>query len=292
MPSQLIIGYDGSEMGDDALALGAALADRLAAGPVVATVIPDPYRDRLEEGENLEAAWKETSGRILDAARTRLAGVDVETTAVDDDSPSHGLRELAESVDSIMIVLGSAHRGRLGRLLVGSVGAALLAQAPCPIAVAPRGYAHGDKRLSRVGVAVSGSAESWPALEAAADLASRLQGSLTVLGVAGAARSKPEIERVLDRAIDRLPSGLPAERNLMAGDPAAAIGEAGAELDLLVVGSRGQGPIRRALHGSVSTKLIEEASCPILVVPRGSRDARSNGDPCSGPPRADYPARE
>jgi nucleotide-binding universal stress UspA family protein len=34
-----------------------------------------------------------------------------------------------------------------------------------------------------------------------------------------------------------------------------------------VVGSRGRGPLRAALLGSVSNELVEEASCPIVVVP-------------------------
>ncbi len=38
--------------------------------------------------------------------------------------------------------------------------------------------------------------------------------------------------------------------------------------DLLVVGSRGYGPVLRVLLGSVSTRLIHIAPCPVLVIPR------------------------
>jgi nucleotide-binding universal stress UspA family protein len=150
MSRVLIIGYDGSANGDDALALGAVLADCLAAKPLVATVVPDPYREHLPGGENLDAAWRKRSEAILAAARARLGEIEAETRAIDDDFPAHALRELAEAVQAIAIVLGSPHRGRLGRLLVGGVGTELLSDLPCPLAVAPRGYAQGDKRLARV----------------------------------------------------------------------------------------------------------------------------------------------
>ena len=41
-----------------------------------------------------------------------------------------------------------------------------------------------------------------------------------------------------------------------------------ADLDLLVVGARAYGPVRRLLLGSTSTKLARHAACPLLVAPR------------------------
>ena len=40
---------------------------------------------------------------------------------------------------------------------------------------------------------------------------------------------------------------------------------------MLVVGSRGWGPVRRLLLGSTSERLVREAVGPVLVVPRGDR---------------------
>lgn len=42
------------------------------------------------------------------------------------------------------------------------------------------------------------------------------------------------------------------------------------ELDLLVMGSRGYGPVRSALLGAISAEVTRTASCPVLVTPRGS----------------------
>lgn len=38
---------------------------------------------------------------------------------------------------------------------------------------------------------------------------------------------------------------------------------------LIVIGAHGWGPIRRAFHGSVSTAVLHQAPCPVLVVPGG-----------------------
>jgi nucleotide-binding universal stress UspA family protein len=41
------------------------------------------------------------------------------------------------------------------------------------------------------------------------------------------------------------------------------------ELDLLVLGSRAYGPVRRILLGSTSDRVVHAAACPVVVVPRG-----------------------
>ncbi|MET0511863.1 MAG: universal stress protein [Thermoleophilaceae bacterium] len=44
--------------------------------------------------------------------------------------------------------------------------------------------------------------------------------------------------------------------------------EASVAVALMVVGSRGYGPMQRVLLGSVSTSLMHSAPCPVMVVPR------------------------
>jgi nucleotide-binding universal stress UspA family protein len=40
------------------------------------------------------------------------------------------------------------------------------------------------------------------------------------------------------------------------------------ELDLLVLGSRGYGPLRRLLLGRVGSGVLRGAACPVLAIPR------------------------
>lgn len=62
--------------------------------------------------------------------------------------------------------------------------------------------------------------------------------------------------------------------HLCEGRPAEQIVQLGATLpaDLIVIGSRGLGPVRRLVLGSVSEGVVHAATCPVLVL-RGGPDA-------------------
>lgn len=66
-------------------------------------------------------------------------------------------------------------------------------------------------------------------------------------------------------------AGLDCETVACSGPVADAICRTARQLDarLIVIGARGWGPIGRALHGSVSTAVLHEAHCPVLVVRGG-----------------------
>jgi nucleotide-binding universal stress UspA family protein len=72
-------------------------------------------------------------------------------------------------------------------------------------------------------------------------------------------------ERALDEALAGI-EGVPVERLVVEGAPAAALLEAAEDADLLVVGSRGLGGFRGLLLGSVSQQCASHASCPVAVV--------------------------
>ncbi|XP_075512445.1 uncharacterized protein LOC142547960 [Primulina tabacum] len=59
-----------------------------------------------------------------------------------------------------------------------------------------------------------------------------------------------------------------ANTSILEGDPKEMICEAAEEMhaDLIVVGSRGLGKIKRAFLGSVSDYVVHHAKCPVLIV--------------------------
>jgi nucleotide-binding universal stress UspA family protein len=66
-----------------------------------------------------------------------------------------------------------------------------------------------------------------------------------------------------------LAAGVPTEPVVVVGAPEQVLAEESETTDLVVVGSRGYGPHRAVLLGSVSGRLVRESACPVLVVPRG-----------------------
>jgi nucleotide-binding universal stress UspA family protein len=85
-----------------------------------------------------------------------------------------------------------------------------------------------------------------------------------------------ELTRVLQEAQPALEAtGLAVQAELLRGRPSAAIVE-DAKLwkpDLIVVGSRGHGPVETAVLGSVSAAIVDHATCPVLVA-RGDHAGR------------------
>jgi nucleotide-binding universal stress UspA family protein len=131
--------------------------------------------------------------------------------------------------------------------------------------------------------------ESWRALRFAAELALGAGATMRVFSVdpgpsasAGmsaavgvyaelAEAQREAVRSELRSALDELPQAVRAAGTLLAGDPATSLAAKAAEgVDLMVMGSRGYGPIGRVLLGSVSARLLRVAPCPVLVVPRAA----------------------
>jgi nucleotide-binding universal stress UspA family protein len=71
--------------------------------------------------------------------------------------------------------------------------------------------------------------------------------------------------------VQALPEDANARARVLLNEPARALIARSRTLDVLVLGSRGKGPIGGPWAGSVSSRVIRKAACPVLVVPRGVR---------------------
>jgi nucleotide-binding universal stress UspA family protein len=77
-------------------------------------------------------------------------------------------------------------------------------------------------------------------------------------------------QALLDRAVAaaRAVAGETVIRGrLVVGHPAHRLVERSVEAELLVVGSRGHGPVSSLLLGSVADACVRHAACPVVVVP-------------------------
>jgi nucleotide-binding universal stress UspA family protein len=303
-PARLTLGFDGSDSGEDALAGGLVLCRATGATPVVAAVHPEQYPIGVGR---VDAEWvaymRERAEELLRRAR-RVLGDDVaaDYRAVSAASESRGLHELAEQEHAEIVVVGSSHRGPLGRTYPGSTGDRLLQGSACPVAVAPRGLREDPPpALRTVAVAFIDTPEAHEALRVAAALAERGGARLRLLSVvpsraevlapvvgrdaeeAFAARAREVYGRALDDALAGLRDRVEATGELLEGDVVDALATIDRrDADLLVCGSRGYGPLRRVLLGGVSSRLLRRAACPLLVVPRSAEAVGSCMPPRAG----------
>lgn len=256
MYSRVLVGYLDTEQGNDALELGRILAQASQAELLLFTA----------------------SGK-------------------DDES----LAALARSEGADLVVLGSTHRGTIGRIVPGTTVGHLLGEAPCAVAVAPPGFGRPpdgdlgwrplsgdteDAGMRVLGVGFDGSPAGHRALDTAAELAVANGAALRVYAVArkyahppaadasghvpGIPTEAEALREQLHEAVAYLPGETRALPVFLRGIPATELVTA-AELgvDMLVLGSRSGGPVRKALHGSVSGAVLREATCPVLISPIG-----------------------
>ena len=124
-----------------------------------------------------------------------------------------------------------------------------------------------------------GSAEAKHALERVGEIASAVPSQVTVVSVAEPIYEQPVYagfadpseehshRRLLEEASEELRGrGVDATTAEQVGQPAAILDAARDGADLVVVGSRHRGLIKRLLFGSVSAELVVEAPCDVLVV--------------------------
>ena len=260
------------------------LAGAYPVDPHVLGVLPEHARTSREDAT---AALRRVGALVEQAAgesgdlRTAVVSYAV--------SPASALHDLAGREEATMLVIGSSPRGQLGRVLPGAVTDRLLHGAPCPVAVAPKGFSFEDAidgpRL--IGVAFIDTPEGRTALARACTLASRARALVRVLTVCEPPNpvvsgmldpialeqvrvaSKTTAELALSRGLDAVRVGRSAGGEVLSGQPASALAAASHDLDLLICGSRGYGPVRTLLLGGTSHALVRDAACPVVVVPPG-----------------------
>jgi nucleotide-binding universal stress UspA family protein len=187
-------------------------------------------------------------------------------------SVAHGLHDLALRHEADLLVIAHSDRSGLSRALFGDADAEAVFTAPCGVA-----FATPDARAAaprRIGVGWDRTPEAGEALEWAVQLAERTGGDVEIAHVADPRTHDTTVpEWVPDAELERLcrDAGRRATttHRIAWGDPAEMLEVFAEDRDLLVVGSRARGPVRRTLLGSVSTALLRHAACPVVVLPRG-----------------------
>jgi nucleotide-binding universal stress UspA family protein len=295
----IVAGTDGREGGRDALSLAGRLARMSGADLVAVRVLPfDYYSTRAASPSFGEVADQDARAELTE--ELARAGVDARVRLQGDASPARALHRVAEDEHAGLIVVGSTHRGRAGRVLMGDHAAGTVHASPCPVAVAPRGFAGREwGAVTRIGVGFDGRPEARQALDLAIRLARDCGATIEVASVIGTPiaevepgvydsewleQARADAEEELRTAV--VDADVEVSTGVFAGTAVEELTDLSSRVDLLIVGSRAWGPVRRILLGSTAAHLMRQAHCPVLVLPRGAatgqpgeQDAGARADP-------------
>jgi nucleotide-binding universal stress UspA family protein len=191
-------------------------------------------------------------------------------------SPAQALHETASEVGAGLIVVGSTHRGGVGRITLSTTADRVLRQAPCPVAVAPRD-AGDDADEAREGVAVAfvDTPGGRSALRAGAAIARCAATSLTAYTVIEGHTNESDRDRAehaVEEAIAELAGDLDAEMRILARGGVEELVAASRRHSFLVRGCRARGPVRPPLAFGLPSKLARQAACPLVIVPPGREE--------------------
>jgi nucleotide-binding universal stress UspA family protein len=280
--AQIVVGSDGTDEGQDAVALGAALASISGAGLLLVRVFPTPLFPT--PGSTDRATLRERADEGLRRDRDLFAPQAL-IHAVADSSVPRALLHFAQRTHAGLIVIGSAPAPD-EHASIGRRGRQLLHDMPFALALARRRLHEGAIELRRVGVGYDGGPESLAALGVAIALCRAAGATLVVRTVvenrlpafstgdwmdlraleAGWGEQRQSAQAEAERAVSALKS--PAEVIAVIGDPGLELRGLSGSVDLLVVGSRRWGPVARLVTGGVGETLVAQSSCSVLIVPR------------------------
>jgi len=183
------------------------------------------------------------------------------------------------------LIVGTSSRGKLGKLLVGSVAEELIRSLDIPVCtVGPHFKPLASNHPRRILLALSLRHHPEPALRFAVDLAAGVAAELIVLhtceqdlgdeGLAAGAMSK--IEELL-RAIQ--PTQVEPHIRIRCGEPAEeVIAECKAQSpEFLVLGAISASPLSAKFRAGVAYRVIAEAPCPTFTLRSGAK-AKTGGN--------------
>jgi len=277
--ARIIVGVDGAEGGRDACALAGALVDP-DADVILARVapVPSPVAGATRAGGPGSFAAARTT---FQAALGVETSPDVSAVAIDARSVADGLHQLAEEHSANLIVVGSHHRRRAGALWSANRTRATLRDAPCPVAIAPRGFADDPGLLTGVvGIAYDDTPEARDALLFGRALASETGARIQILWVVERSNWTDSESREGWKAREagrRLAdlhgvTGAAVEGDAREGRE--ALTRFAHHVDLLILGSHHHGLLRRLVLGDTVESLSQHTPCPLLVMPHVGLSAK------------------
>ncbi|MFX1487021.1 MAG: universal stress protein [Promethearchaeota archaeon] len=278
---KIFVPIDGSTSSLMAQETVAMVAKKAGATVTVLHVIPPLLSIALQLDYGVPAAtmkdilsfFEQKADKILGDARSFFdkKGVNIDAKKVVDSHPADSIVELSEK-DYDVIVIGGRGEYEKDPHSLGSVTKKVIRHAKCPILVVKEITA-----LSNMLVYVDGSENSVRAADYAAKLAEKLDSKITLLSVQlrrlfdlSPESAEDMCGRIFSKALDAIEKRrLEISRVIEFGHPSKIIAEAAkkGKYDVVVLGRKGLGTIKRFLLGDVAESVSCKAECSVLMVP-------------------------
>jgi nucleotide-binding universal stress UspA family protein len=184
----------------------------------------------------------------------------------------YALHETASRVGAGLIVVGTPHRGTLGRMALGSTTDRVLSGTPCPVAVAPRGFRDEVVAPERIGVAFADTPGGWAAFRAGAAIARHAGAGLvayTIINPHARDAGRDSAEVAVERAVAEHAGDIHSEARVLTNGGVDALVSESHDLDFLVRGFRGHRPVHTPRAFGPPSHLARQVACPFVVVPAG-----------------------
>lgn len=279
---KILIGYDDSKYSVYAVKEAAAWITRHGGE---ANLVHGVYFNEEEFGIRPEMLRDRMAHGIGSCDRARNIAAEFGITmdaVVKEGDPSDVIVETAVKNDTDLIVLGTYGRKGLGRMIIGSVTAKVIADSPCDVLVVKSACGGCSGRYANILVAYDGSPSSNHALKIACDMAISDGGKVTAHYVIPHYQEMlnffktegiskiliKEAKKILDQAVAiGKEMGVTVDIQLAEGQPAEKlVNSANANgIDLVVMGSYGWHGINKTIIGSTAERVIMLAERPVLV---------------------------
>jgi nucleotide-binding universal stress UspA family protein len=275
----VLVPLDGSTEAEAALPLAREIARRDCAQLVLLRVTSsEPTRQMLSQARN----YLDTLVELSDGETARAV--------VRHGSPAQEIVALAGRLEDPLVVLATAARRGIERLVFGSVAEEVVRHAGVPVLLLRAGTQSPTElpRIARIAVPLDGSRHAEEALPTAVTVARLFDAELWLVRVAGRVDDMPmrmendafapgqlrpgltsDAAAYLAGVAGRLQrGGVRVHTRTLGGDPVEELlaYEHNSQTDLVVIATHARSGLDRALLGSVAQRLVKEGAAPVLLV--------------------------
>jgi nucleotide-binding universal stress UspA family protein len=288
----VVVGYRAGKIGLSGLHLAVRIARTLGTSLTVATIVPRPWltpslaRVDAEYEHWADHLAAESAKEAANCLRDLADGIEVAYVHRAHRSVSGGLLEIIEEVGAEVLALGSLPSGGRGQIVIGSTADWLLHASPVPVALSPRGYRSSTGTLTRLTCSYSATPDTIDVVRRCFEFGERSGVPVRIItfAVRGKTMYPPEVgldaedsilEAWASQAREILESlkteGIVGEQVALQVVTGRSWKEALEKADweegeILALGTRTRGDIRRVFLGSRSAKIIRESPVPVLVL--------------------------